>query len=180
MAAPPDPNNSSCSLPCFPDVPLSFTFTQCGDASCQRAGNLHKKVALLTGLHYLIMLWGTELMFRYLLVSQAGEKGQRSLIHLIFPVNGKTLFSDADCYYQVHAGASWTQEQGIQTRIHRTLSLEGQVNLVNKHKNQGLTEGHGNLSYMQEGSSEIDHRLSCHGVLATKSLLQHYPMAESS
>jgi len=54
------------------------------------------------------------------------------------------------------------------------------VNLINKNKNQGWTEGHRNPSYAPEGTSKTDHRLSRHAVLVTKSLLQHYPMAESS
>lgn len=124
-------------------------------------------------------------MFRHLLVPEMEEKGQRNLIHCLFPVNGKILFSNSEYYYQVHAGASWTRSREFGPSSPE-LPLEAQdlsqvlINLVNEHKSQGLTEGHRNLSHMQEGSSKTDHGFSCHSVLATKGLLQHYPMAESS
>jgi len=50
------------------------------------------------------------LTVRYLLASEMGEKGQRSLIYHIFPMNCKILLPDTDCYSQVHAGASQSRE----------------------------------------------------------------------
>lgn len=58
-------------------------------------------LAIFTGRvadHPLITLWGTKVVFGYLLVSEVG---------------GKTLPPDTDCRYQVQAGAPWAQEQGI-------------------------------------------------------------------
>lgn len=53
------------------------------------------------------MLWGAKLMFGYLLVSEVG---------------GKMLLPDTDCSYQVQAGASRAQEQGIWAPSHRTVT----------------------------------------------------------
>lgn len=140
-------------------------------------------IALFAGLHYLIMLWGTKLMFRYLPVSEMGEKGQSISLTLSFLSMVKYSFSDTDCYYQVHAGGFMDPGPGNLDPHSQNCALKSRAcpmfwSTYSINKNQGLTEGHRNPSYTDKGSSKTDHRLF--GVLATKSLLQHYPMAESS
>lgn len=149
--------------PCFPDILLSFTFSVVplvvlDDNGLETFRRRRRRLAdhrtTGGGLHYLIMLWGTKLMFRYLPVSEMGEKGRSISLTVPFLSMVKYSFSDTDCYYQVHAGGFMDPGPGNLDPHSQNCALKTMFwSSYSINKNQGLTEGHRNLSYTHKGSS---------------------------